>query len=387
MTTIPTIQELYNNIISDINTEYGTDIPEEGKAFLRALAATQAASLKLYYLATADVQKNIWPDTADPVEVGGTLQRFGLVKLDRYPYPATAGVYTATVTGTTGAVIPALTQFKSDDTSLNPSYLFILDSAYTMPSGMGTISIRALTAGRESLLDIGNTLTATAPILNVNSQITIATISTDPVNAETIEEYRAKVIQAYRLTPQGGAVSDYILWGLDASGTRKIYPYVSSAENNELNVYVEALPADSTDGHGTPTPTILTDVEADIEADPVSGIGRRPLGTFLVNVLPIDALAVDITIDSGGTITPAQETTVMQALEEDVYLIRPFIAGADDEANRKDTISEFGIGNVVIQAIGGVVISSILLVVDGDPVGSYQFDNGEIPYINSVTFL
>lgn len=388
MNTIPTTIELYNGIITDLEAELGIPIPDEGKTMLRALAGVQAGKLKMFYLAIGELQKNIWVDLADPVAVGGTLERFGFTKLGRYPYPATDGVYTATVTGTLGATIPALTQFKSDDDSLNPGYLFILDNAHTLTGTTDSISIRALTAGLESLLAIADTLTATAPLLNVNQNIVITAITTNPVAAETIEQYRQKAIQAYQLTPQGGAPADYRLWGLDAQGTRQIYPYATSGSPNEVDIYVEALPADSVPVNtGIPTGTILTDVYDDIIADPDTGVGRKPLAVFAVNVYPIDALDVDITIDSGGTITVPQQALIQAAVEEWAYNIRPFIAGIDNAALRNDTISTFGIGSVVIDTIGGAIISSITMDVDGTPETSYQFDNGQIPYITTITFI
>lgn len=387
MTTIPTIQAIYEDYVNSIEAEFGVTIPEEGKSMLRALAAVEAAKTKQFYLALAEVQKNIWVDTADPVSAGGALERFGYTKLQRYPYPATEGVYVCSVTGTTGATIPALTQFKSDDTATSPGFLFILDTAYTLTGTSDAITLRALTAGRVSVLEVGDTLTSTAPIINVNSQVTVSSITSDPINAETTEEYRQKAIQAYQLTPQGGAPADYRLWGLDAAGTRQIYPYAASGLPNEINVFVEALPDDSTDGHGTPTPTILTDVAAAIEADPDTGVGRRPLGVFQVNTQAIVTKALDITIDSGGVITLAQQTLIDQALDEAVYSIRPFIAGIDAVANRNDTITPYSIGTIILNTIGGLILNSITMDVDGSPETSYLFDNGEIPYVNSVTYL
>ena len=387
MTTLPTIQELYESFVTDIETEFGVVIPDEGKSFLRALAAVEAAKLKLFYLALGNLQKNIWVDTADPVAVGGTLERFGYTKLQRYPNPATEGVYLCTATGTAGAVIPALTQFKSDDDSTSAGYLFILDTAYTMTGSSDNITLRALTAGRESVLEVGDTLTSVSPIVNVNSQVVVSVITTDPVNAETVEEYRAKAIQAYQLNPQGGAPADYRLWGLDAAGTRQIYPYASSGNPNEIDVFVEATIADSIGGNGTPTPTILADVAADIEADPDTGVGRRPLGVFAVNVQSIVVKNVTITINSGGAFTPTQEALITQALTDAIYDIRPFIAGIDAVADRNDTLSTFGIGSVVVATVGGVLISSITMTVGGTPYTSYNFDNGEIPYLTTVTYV
>lgn len=387
MTTLPTLEELYNDIVTDIETQYGISLPESGKVFLRALASTQAGKLKLYYIATGQLQKNIWVDTADPVAVGGTLERFGYVKLGRYPFPATEGFYSVTITGTPGAIIPAQTQFKSDDSSAAPGFLYILDNAFVLSSSPDTITLRALTAGTDSKLVITDTLTATAPIVNVSPIAAIAAVTVDPVNAETTEEYRAKALQAYQLNPQGGAAADYRLWGSDAAGVRQIYPYTADGLPNEVNIFVEALPDDSTDGHGTPTGTILTDVANDIEADPDTGVGRKPLGVFAVNTTSIVPLPVDITIDSGGTITADQQTLVTAAITEAVFNIRPFIAGIDNAALRNDTITTYGIGTIIINTIGSVIISSISMDVDSVTVSSYNFDNGEIPYINSITYI
>jgi len=390
MTAIPTLVALYNEIINDLQTEFGVVISNFGKAWLRGFAATQAKKLKLFYLALGNVQNNTNPITAEPAAVGGTLERWGAVK-GLTINPATQGQYSCTVTGTTAAVIPAGTTFKSDDSSQNPGYLFRLDTAYTMPSTTGTITLRALTAGTESLLAVTDTLTSTTPIINVNSTATVSAVSVSPVAAETTEEFRARILLAYQLSPQGGAPADYVLWASDAAGVRTSYPYATSGSANEIDLYVEAILIDSMGPpyKGVPTSSILTDVESVVETDPDTGIGRRPLGVFAINVLPIDPKDLTIQIDSGGTITAAQQALIISALTEAIYDIRPFIAGVDSIASRNDTISTFGIGNVIIETIGGVIISDIDLTVDGTPEVSYMFDNGEIPYIDptDITFI
>jgi uncharacterized phage protein gp47/JayE len=386
MTNLPTLLELYNDIVASLEAEYGVLLPSYGKVFLRALAAVQAAKLKLYYYRIGFLQKNIFVDTADPVDMGGTLERFGTVKgLTRRP--ATQGLYSVDVTGLSGSVIPALTQFKSDDDSQSPGYLYILDTAFTFVLGTGTITLRALVAGVDNILAVGNTLTATSPIVNVSQLGTVSAIAVAPIAQETIEEFRARILQAYRLSPQGGSSADYRLWGLDAAGVRQIYPYTPSGLPNEVDVFVEAVLADSTDGKGTPTSTILTDVAADIEADPVTGRGRRPLAVLQVNVQAIVPLDVDITIDSNGVLTSAQQLLISDALTAYMYGVRPFIPGADVLATRNDTISDYSIGRIVLQAVPGVLIASISLDVNSVTVSSYLFDFGEIPYPNSFTFI
>ena len=136
--------------------------------FLRALASVQAAKLKLFYLAAAFLQKNLFADTADSESLGGTLERFGRVKLNRNPFPAVPGEYDFDVTGSIGATIPAQSTFKSNDSSSNPGYLYVLDNAVTLTATTQTVTLRALVAGLDSALEVADTCTSTAPIALVN---------------------------------------------------------------------------------------------------------------------------------------------------------------------------------------------------------------------------
>lgn len=389
MITIPTLNQLYTGILSDLETQYSSSISLFGKVFLRALAGTQAAKLKLIYLAIGNLQKNIFVDTADSVEIGGTLERFGVIKLGRLPYKATAGIYTITVTGTIGGAIPASTTFKSDDTSLNPGYLFVLDNAYTLVATTDTITLRALTAGEESKLNVGDTLTATGPIALVNSSVEVATISTSPLAAETIEAYRTAIINSYRLEAQGGAATDYRIWSADAQGVQKVYPYAKSGAVCEVDLYVEATTADSTDGKGTPTAQLLLDVEAVVNFNPNTSLdlnerGRRPLDV-IVNYLPVTPRSVNLTIAS-NSFTTAQKATLLTALTDAINEIRPFVDSADDLDYKNNILDSNKVIGVIINAIPGASFGAITIEVAGTVYPTYTFALGNIPYLNSITY-
>lgn len=385
MITIPTLNALYTQILADLEAEFNITIPLFGKNFLRALAAVQAAKLKLFYLAVGNIQKNIFCDTADPEASGGTLERFGRVKLNRNPFPAVAGQYTVAVTGTIGAVIPAQTTFKSDDTSTSPGYLFILDSAYTLTATTDYITLRALTAGEDAVLVATDTLTATAPIAGVNSAAAISAIVVAAEDAETIEEYRAEVLAAYRLEPQGGAATDYRLWASDAVGVRQTYPYAKTGESNVIDLYVEGNTA-----NGVPSAGVLAQVEAVVELDPDTSKpfnerGRRPLGVLQVNYLDVVPLSVNITInDFVGT--EEQKENIDNAIADALDAIRPFVSGADIVADRNDTLSETRLAFYIQDAEPTVSFSSVDITVNGVAQTSYQFTMGNIPYYNSLTW-
>lgn len=385
MIKIPTIKDLYEDVMADLESKLEVTIPLFGPVFLRALAAVQAAKLKLFYLMLGKVQKNVFADSAD----AETLVRFGMVKLNRAPFAATQGRYSIAITGTTGATIPANSIWKSNDDSQNPGKLFILDQSHTMEGGTDSVAVRALEAGLESRLYLNEFLTATAPIAGVDdTAIVIAEVET-PQSEEDIEDYREKVLAAYRLEPQGGAASDYRLWSFDAQGVKQAYPFAKSGAPGEINVYIEANVDDSIDGYGTPSGTILTDVAAVIEQDPdttksLEERGRRPLGV-VVNVLPVTPRAVDITISGFVDLTTDKETTITNALREAISDIRPFVSGADVLTARNDTLGQNNIINIILNAVPGAVFSSATFKIDNVGYGSYQFVQGNIPYLNTVT--
>ena len=385
MIDIPKLSELNDSIIADIENEFSITIPTYGKSFLRALASVQAAKLKQYYLGLANVQKNTFADTADSEDFGGTLERFGRVKLNRNPFPATQGEYTVQVLGTNGSIIPASTTFKSNDDSTNPGKLFVLDSSYTL-AGTQIITLRSLEIGVDARLNIGDKLTITSPVALVDSEVTVLTEVTAPVESETIEDYRRKVVDSYRLDPQGGSGSDYRLWASEVTGVKQSYPFAST-NYNEVNLFVEATIPSSTDGKGTPSATILSDVKDSIELPTIDRPSRKPLGVYDVNYLPIIPLDVDIQIVGYLNLTAPIQALILSAIGDLLDEIRPFVSSIDILTEKNNVLNENNIISVILSAVPGSIFSAVNLYVDGNLVNSFDFDNGNIPYLNTVVYV
>lgn len=390
MITIPTLSQLYNSIKSALQAELNVTIPDFGPSFLRTFSIVQAGKLKQYYLAVAKVQKNIFVDTAESEANGGTLERFGRVKLNRNPFPAVAGQYVITITGTVGAIVPAQSSFKADDSSSAAGKLYILDSDHELVSSTDTITVRALEAGLGSKLLPGDTLTAAQPIALVNSDAIVASEAVQPLAAEDLEAYREKAILAYQLEPQGGAASDYILWSLDAQGVRRVYPYAKSGESAVVDLFIEATIDDSTDGKGTPSASILEDVEEVIEFDPdttkpLNERGRRPLGAFEVNVLPIEIKDIAVVVTGFQGLTTEIEEIIESAMVSALDDIRPFVSAANVLANKNDILSVNKLIFIIQEANPSSVFDEVQLFVDSVEVGTYQFTQGEIPSLSSLT--
>lgn len=394
MITIPTLSQLISDIRNDLESKFGDSIPLVGKIFLNALAAVQGGKLKLYYLVIGSLQKNIFVDTADPEATGGTLERFGRVKLGRNPFPATAGSYVVSVTGEVGSVILGGTTFRSNDDSTNPEKLFQLDSNFELLTSPDEITVRALEAGLDSQMFADEEMTATIPIAGVDRTATVVSESITPLAAEDLEDYREKAMNAFRTEPNGGAASDYRIWAADAQGVAQVYPYAKSGYSGEINLYIEATLIDSVDGMGTPTAAIINAVEDVVEFDPdttkpLNERGRRPLGVFQINFLPV--VIKQVTINIAGYVggTTEIQNLIKATLVEVISEIRPFVAGADILADKNDILDTNKIIAAIFVAKPGSVFGVITLNINASPVSSYTFTSGDIPFIeeSDITFL
>jgi uncharacterized phage protein gp47/JayE len=391
MADIPTLAELQSQIENDIKTELSITKTWVGKVMLKVLALIQAAKLKLFYLMIAEVQKNIFVDTADSEQNGGTLERFGRVKLLRNINPATSGEYTLNVTGSIGGIILKGVTFKSDSTAESQGYIFEVTTTVTLTDTTGQIEVIALTPGTDALLQVDDELNATAPIANVDSLAIVDSVDVTPIAAETIEDYRQKIIDSYQLEPQGGAATDYRIWSADAAGVRTVYAYSKNNEIYVVQVFVEAVPESSAPGQpeGVAPSSMLTDVESVIELDPdtsksINERGRRPVQA-VVEVLSVVPVAVTITINDLSDKTTSTINAITTALEDLLYTIRPYIAGADTV--RRDTIYL----SQVIAAIYGAVsqtvnFSNVDISIGVTVYSQYTFGNipatyGNYPYL------
>jgi hypothetical protein len=102
--------------------------------------------------------------------------------------------------------------------------------------------------------------------------------------------------------------------------------------------------------------------------------------------LPVTPLDVEINIADYEDNTVDIQATILAALEELVSDIRPFIAGADIVANRNDRLDLNRIISKIYESMPGAIFGDVTLTVDGNVVTSYVFENGDIPYLNDVTY-
>ncbi len=390
MKPIPTIKEINTNISNDLRSKLNLAI-DYLKKTLDAFALVLSAQFHLVYLYLSDIQDNMFPDKATTADQGGTLERQGMIYMNRNPFPDSVGSFKVSVTGVAGSVLRVNLTFKSNEDALNAGQVYILDAEYTLTGTADEIEIRSIGAGVDYNLNVGDNLTITEPVIGVDKTVTVTEVLVQPKAGETTELYRQAILNAIQLEPQGGSRADYRQWCTDAQGVRLVYPYVPDVNTGEVFVYVEATLADSNDGKGTPTQSILEDVEDVIEMDPditkpINERGRRPAQSF-PSILPIVLVPVDVAIAGLSDDSQSVRDAIKSSITDFLYDVRPFISGADLRRNKNDILYSGKVQSVVTDTLtNGNFFNLLTLYVGGNAITSYEFTLGNIPYLRDLTY-
>lgn len=388
--TIPTLNELYNDILNDYATELEVDVNSLGKSYL-VRAKVQAGMMYTFYLSLSSVQQNIFYDLAEEDQ----LIRYGQQILGRSPAPATQGLYTIQVTGSIGAVIPAQTQFVGGEDINAAGFIFIVDTEKTLTATTDTLQVRALTAGVDSRLTVDDTLNSVQPLVNVDSLAVVTVVDTEPTAAESIDDYRADVVEGAKSEPNGGSPSDYRLWASDVPEVRTVYPYAKLGSAADVEVYIEATAGNTKPLGitGEPTQDTIDDVyKVELNGDetgaliinPITLKGRKPIGVN--NIIPLSVNPIPVDMYFIGLSDESKAVDIKNVIDTLLYDIRPFIAGADNITDRNDilTISTLIAATFQLLAGTGISYTTLTMNVDDNNVNSYQFYEGYYPYLRTI---
>lgn len=380
MKQTPTIQEIYERFSSALKAELNIPANENLKEHFSALGSVTSAELKLLYLFAEDIQRNLYPQTADPNSEGGLLEDLGMLYLGRLPKPATASILELRVNGVAGATLRTNLTFKSDVNNV----VYILDSEYILSGSNDVVTVRSIEVGTNTILPRRSELTITEPVQGVNSIVTVKDTITPAVSAETIEQYRQAITDAIQLEPTGGAKTDYRLWGRDAVGVREVYPYLKQNDSGTIEIYVEAE-------NGNVTPQMISDVQSVLELDPdtskpIYERGRRPMQATL-DVKSVVPLLIDIEIVGLNINSLSIQNSIFESLEAYLRNIRPFIDGGQLLRDKNDVLNIARLTNVVSDAIDvDNYFLDLKMSVDGAPYDIYTFGLGRIPKLNTVSY-
>jgi uncharacterized phage protein gp47/JayE len=361
MITTPTISQIRDQIIADIEGKIGQTIPAMPKAFFRVLATALAGVVSLLYRFAGWAYAQIFPQTADAEALVRIGEQYGIVRL-----PAVAAELTATATGTNTTNIPAGTLWQKD------GVVYQQTAAATVSGGSATITVEALTAGDAGNLDNGAVLAIATPLAGLDGTATVASTVTTGVDAESLTAYRTRVLTRLQQRPQGGAAADYIGWALEVPGIAKAFAFNTAA--GEVTVY----PLIALSGTRIPAGPKLTEVE-----DYLNDTVRRPL---CANVLAAAMTERTFTL----TVTTLQPNTtpiknaITAALAD--YLLGRFPQQYADEANPTNMVVRSLIAAEAIAA--GATIFEATLYIDGSgsPITYHQLADDELAKLGTITW-
>lgn len=188
-----------------------------GNNVLRVMSDAQAglAHLTLRYIDWVTLQ--LLPDTAEQE----WLDRHGdiwLTNADETTGRKSASYASGLVnfTGSIGAQVPSGSQLNQAGVLFETTEEVFLGSAPT------PCPVLAITAGAVGNVEAGSTLSLSDPLLNVNSSVTVVSMS-GGADEETDSELRVRVLERIRNPPMGGDAEDYVAWALQVPGVTRAW--------------------------------------------------------------------------------------------------------------------------------------------------------------------
>lgn len=293
----PTLTQLIERAQSDVETRLPGTQPRLRNSVLGVLARAHPGAVHGLYGHLDWIARQALPDTAD----AEFLERWASI-WDVTRKAASFAAGPVTLTGTTGAVVPAGTRLTAADGQEVET-----DAEVTLAAGTATAQVTALAAGQAGNLAAGTALTLVSPVAGVNAQATVAAGGlVAGADAETDDALRTRLLARIQAQPHGGAEADYIAWALEVAGVTRAWVYP-----NEL-------------GLGTVTVRFVRDDDASIipDAAEVAAVqahldALRPVTAGLTVVAPI-AVPLDLTIH----LTPNTSTVQAAVLAELADLLR-----------------------------------------------------------------
>ncbi|ORC37256.1 hypothetical protein B4O97_03440 [Marispirochaeta aestuarii] len=361
MITIPTIAEIRDQILSDIETQTGQEAPLLPRAVWRVLAAALAGALHLLYRVGAWLYDQIFTATMDDDALSLRGQEYGLTRT-----PAQKWIGTATVTGS-GATIAIGTLFQDSGN------VYQVTDALTFTT-TGTLKLESLEGGEAVHLDVADTLSIVTPQAGVDNTITVASVTQSGADQETLSAFRSRILYRQQNIPQGGSVADYVLWATEVSGIAEAFAFQPSA--GFVNIYPLLDVDDPADR--IPDSTKLTEVE-----NYVSDPERKPLNAQ-VSAVAFSELNFDVDISNLSPNTAAVKAAIETAIENYMYSRRPL--QYDDQPNDLHTVSQVEIAKITADA-GALVATVVLKNAGGSSIASYELDDSELAVLRTLSWV
>ena len=392
-----TIEEVQQLLIRSFEHEFNTQLRILPKSFIKILCKVFAGVFIIVYKLVGWYFLQMFPETADWEEVTilgvrlRPLVKLGVLFGVGEPLAGVQwqGIITIDVL-TQGSVLYSGTQLKSSVTGK----LYIVEETKTLLQIKETVSVVCTEIGTAGNLEQNDTLNFVNPYGFIKTEAIVFDVARVGLDNELESSYRNRVINRFRLQPQGGALADYRIWASEVQGVLNVYPYNDKEQPGGVLLYVSGISDVYADR--IPDKGLLKKVGEACTYDPETGRAtRKPLTAMLdpkndgsySNVKPIAVAVFDIVITGVSGIVPADFAQVVKPVLQNYFLDRDlYIRGLSDDNNRTNVISKNHIITVVNQIAISVkaIFETAEIRKDGKGAPLYTLDNGELARLGAL---
>ena len=317
MTKIPSIVEIRDNFLNDIQTKlYSNEggIPMLQRSTWVIIALAVAGVLRAGYEYARYQYNQIFTSTADKDSLILKGEQYGIFLAQGNPT-----ILEIKFTGDIGVEIPSNTQVIANNYIYTTNNLGTLDA-----DGQALIEVTATIFGDVTILTIGSEVNLVSPIAQVDNIGLVTTIITRGQSSENIEDYRKRIQFYERNKPQGGSIPDFVTRALEVPLITAAFVDLPTSNNRIVKVYPLT---DGSSGTRIPSAEKLAEVLAYMTED-----YWKPPCT--IEVLPSTELEIEVNITAIIPDTDAMKTIVTEAWEKMLLTIYPlqytYQTGTDD---------------------------------------------------------
>ena len=393
-----TIEEVQQLLIRSFEHEFNTQLRILPKSFIKILCKVFAGVFIIVYKLVGWYFLQMFPETADWEEViilGVRLRplvKLGVLFGVGEPLAGVQwrGIITIDVL-TQGSVLYSGTQLKSSVTGK----LYIVEETKALLQTKETVSVVCTEIGTVGNLEKNDTLNFVNPYGFIKTEAVVSDVARVGLDNERESSYRNRVINRFRLQPQGGALADYRIWASEVPGVLNVYPYNDKEQPGGVLLYVSGISDVYVDR--VPDKGLLKKVGEACTYDPQTGRAtRKPLTAMLdpkndgsySNVKPVSVAVFDVVITGVSGIAPADFAQVVKPSLQNYFLDRDlYIRGLSDDNNRTNVISKNHVITVVNQIAVSVkaVFETAEIQKNGSVTTLYTLDNGELAKLGTLT--
>ena len=393
-----TIEEVQKLLIRSFEHEFNTQLRILPKSFIKILCKVFAGVFIVVYKLVGWYFLQMFPETADWKEVTilgvrlRPLVKLGILFGVGEPLAGVQwrGIIIIDVL-TQGSVLYSGTQLKNSVTGK----LYITTETKTLLKSKEAVPVVCTEIGTAGNLEQNDTLNFVNPYGFIKTEAVVLDVARVGLDNELESSYRNRVINRFRLQPQGGALADYRIWASEVPGVLNVYPYNDKEQPGGVLLYVSGIPdvyADRIPNNG-----LLKKVGEACTYDPETGKAtRKPLTAMLdpkndgsySNVKPITVAVFDVVITGIAGAIPADFAQVVKPALRNYFSDRDlYIRGLSDDNNRTNVISKNHVITVVNQMAVSVkaVFETAEMRKNGKVVSLYTLDNGELAKLGALT--